>query len=85
MIGRHVKTEARGSCEQSFSTASNLGNQILRMGEDRVGAVDTGATANCVRFRWLGNRDMLSETHGSDRVSTYPGRARFKLGDGRLG
>ena len=34
--------------------------QFLRMGEDRVVALETDAAANLARFRWLGNYNLPS-------------------------
>ena len=79
-----MKAEARGSCEQSFSTKLDPGSQPLEPGEDSVVVSDTGATANLARFPWSDNRKLLLEKHGSPRVSTHPARARFKFGGGRL-
>ena len=45
----------------------------------------TSASANLVCFRWLESQNRLPEEHGFQRVSTYPSKARFRSGDGRVG
>ena len=70
-----VKTEAGGICEQCFSTELDFRGQLLRTAEDGVVVLDTGATANFVRFRWLGNRNLLVEKHGSPRIDLSGVRA----------
>ena len=79
-----VRPDAQGRCAQSIATARNLGNRLLHMGEDSVVVSDIRAAANLERFRGLVNRNLLVEGRGSPRVSTFPGCARFKFGDGRL-
>ena len=44
-----------------------------------------GAAANLACFRWLGQRNKLSELQGIPRVTTHPVRAGFNFGGGRPG
>ena len=79
------KNGGKGNDKQSFSTALDLGGQFLCMGEDTVGVLETGATANSVCFKWLGTRNSISETQGLPRISAYPPAVRSKSADGRPG
>ena len=83
--GSCAKTDGKGSRRQPRSTTLDLGYQFWCMGEDRAVVFDTGAAANLVHFRWLGDRSLLSGKHGLPRVLTNPACARFKSGDGPLG
>ena len=53
--------------------------------EDTAVVSDTGATANIVCFSWLAHRNRIVEQRGIPRVTTYPAKARTRIGDGRLG
>ena len=55
------------------------------MGGDSAGVLDTGATADLVRLKWLGNHNLHPERQELLRISLYPASARFKFGDERLG
>ena len=57
--GSSVKAKGRSGYEQSFSTTLDLGDQPVRRGADSVAALDSGAAAKLVRFRWTGNRNLL--------------------------
>ena len=75
--------QSEGRTEQSFSTSLDSGCQLVCMRNYSVVALDTGATANLVCFRWLSRHNSLLEQQGLPRVLTYPAQARFKFGDGR--
>ena len=55
------------------------------MGEGCVVALETGAAANSVYFKWLENRNLLVGKQELPRISNHPGSARFEFGDGRFG
>ena len=55
------------------------------MKEDSVVTLDTGATANPLRFRWPKTHNSMLGKIGLPRVTTYPSQARFEFGDGRMG
>ena len=63
----------------------DAGGLFLVSEKGSVVVLDTGATANLVCFRCLDHHNRLAERHGFRRVSTYPQKARFRLGDGRVG
>ena len=63
---------AEGHCEQSFSTTLDVGCQLICMRNDSVVALDAGATANLVCFRWLHHHNALLEQRGVSRIPTYP-------------
>ena len=48
-------------------------------------ASDTGAAASIARLGWLERQNRILERRGIPRVATYPSKARFRFGDGRLG
>ena len=48
-------------------------------------ALDTGATANLVCFKWLGNHNSFLRKIGHQNVMPYSTMARLKFGDGRVG
>ena len=77
--------EGGGNCEQSSSSTLEAGSQLLRMKEDSDILLRTGATVNVARFRWLANRSSLLDKFGHPRVETYPAKARFEFGGGRMG
>ena len=77
--------EPSGACEQSFSASTITANLFLVSAEDSAVALDTGATASFVCFRWLQRRNRVLERHGSQRVSAYPSKARLRVGDGPVG
>ena len=52
---------------------------------DSVVILDTGATANLVCFNWLSHHNDLLARRGLPKVVSYPARAMFKFGDGRVG
>ena len=82
----HVNSEKAGSeCEQAPSTTLDAGGLFLVSKEDSAGALDTGAAANLVCFRWLERRNQLLERRGYQRGTTYPSEARYHVVDGRLG
>ena len=51
---------------------------------DSVLVSDTGPAAELVRFKWLEHHDGIMERKGVLLAWTYPARARFKFGAGRL-
>ena len=55
------------------------------MEEDGEVILETGATANLARFRWLESHNSLLGKRGLPWVSTYPARARLTFRDGRSG
>ena len=85
MMSASQKKGNKSYWRQSFSTTVDLRGQSLRTCEDSVVVLETGAAANMARFRRLGNRKFLLGEKGSSRISTYPARARYKIGDGRPG
>ena len=50
-----------------------------------MAALDSGATANLVCFRWPEHHNRLLERRGMQRVYVYQSKARFCFGDGRVG
>ena len=69
--GFPVKMGVESICEQSFSTTLGPGGQNLRMGEDSVGVLATGSTANSVCLKWLVHHYLLSGKQGLPRISTF--------------
>lgn len=55
------------------------------MGKDNVTVLDSGATANFVRFMLLGNCNLPMARRGLPWIWTYPASGQLKFGDGRLG
>ena len=85
MEGYRNPKGSSGNCEQSISTTSEAGSQLLRMREGRVVISDTGATADLVCLRWLIHHNSRPEKMGRPPGATYPAKARFKFGGGRMG
>ena len=85
MDGSRYLKESSGNCEQSPSTTLEAGSRLVCTHEDSFVILNTGATANLVRFRWLAHRSSLLGNMCLPRVTTYPAWARFKFGDGRMG
>ena len=50
-----------------------------------MAVLDSGAAANLVSIKWSEHRNKISERWGIQRAETFPRRAQFKSGDGRLG
>ena len=71
--------------ERSFSSTLEVGGQFVCVHDDSVGELETGATANLVCFKWLGNHNSHLQKTGILQVRTYPTMARFRYGDGRNG
>ena len=44
---------------KSFSATLEFGGKFVAIQSERVVALDTGATANCVCNKWLRNRNLL--------------------------
>ena len=57
---------------------------LVSQGESAV-ALDTGATADLVCFRWLAGHDRILEKYGIHGVPAYPSKTKFCFGDGLLG
>ena len=62
-----------------------LGGQFVCVRDDSVVVLATGATANLVRFKWLGNHNSYLRKMGFPKGAPYPAMARLKFGDGRVG
>ena len=71
--------------ERSFSTNLETGGRFANVRDDSVVVLDTGATANSVCFKWLGNHNSYLRKLGSQKVAPPPTTARLKCGDGRVG
>ena len=79
----HLETkETTDACEQSFSVTMDVGNLFSAPVEDSVVVLDTGATANLVRFRWL---EQCNRLRGSQRVFAYLSNAGLRFGCVRVG
>ena len=63
--------ETRSECEQSFPTASDVGGLLLVSEWESAAALDTGATANVVCFRWLEHYNRLLGKEGRQGVPTF--------------
>lgn len=50
-----------------------------------MAVLDSGATANSARFKWLGSRASVLKEFGVPRAQAYPAGAKYKFGNGRLG
>ena len=74
-----------GKCEQSFAVEKDLGGVPMASKVECVAVLDTGATANLVRLKWLANHKSHLQKTGLPKVNTYPAAARIKFGDGRIG
>ena len=72
-------------CEQSFSITLESGGQFSVMDADSVAVLDTGATANLVRLKWLGHHNEILGRWGVPRPENDPACTRCRCGDGRLG
>lgn len=68
------------SQEQPFSTTLEIGGQFAVTQSDSVVALDTGAPANLVRFKWLGNRNSFLRKMGFQTVLPSSAMASFYLG-----
>ena len=62
-----------------------IAGQFAVAPSDSVVVLDAGATANLVRFKWLGNRNSFLQEMGSPKLIPNPTMARFKVGDGSAG
>ena len=77
--------ETESQCEQSLATTADAGELFLVSPGDIVVVSDTGATANLVCSSCLPRHKRIPDRRGIPRVTTYPSKARFRFGDGRLG
>ena len=58
----HLKSdEAENDCDHSFFAALDMGGLFMAPEEDSAVALDTGAMANLVCFRWLDHHNQLLE------------------------
>ena len=71
--------------QHSFSTSMTRERPVCYAQNGSVVILDTGATANLVRFKWLPHHNELLSRRGLPRVDSYPAHAIFKFGDGRVG
>ena len=76
--GYPAQADVGSNCEQYSSAALGSGGQSAAMGANSVAVLDAGTPANSVRNSILARR-------GVPRAGAYLARARFKLGDDRLG
>ena len=74
----------KSNCNHSSSTTLGLRDLFLCMDGETAAVLQTGATANLACLWRLEHHNEISERTGIPQVTTYPGRARFKFGDGRL-
>ena len=51
---------------------------------ESVVVLDTGATANLVCYKWLGDHNRFLERQELEKPVPYPSNARFKFGEGRI-
>ena len=73
------------SQKPSFSTTIDAGGHFSASQSESVVVLDTGATANLVCHKWLGNHNLFLERQGLEEAAPNPSNARFKFGDGRIG
>ena len=73
-----------GQCEESFSTTSEAGSQLICKMDYGVVISNARATANLVCFRRLKTHSSMLGKIGLPRVPTYPIPTRFKFGDSRM-
>ena len=80
--GRGVADKRSG---RFFATTPEMGRQFVCVHGDCVVALDAGATANLLCCERFGNRNSHLQKRGTPQVSTYPKKAHFEFGDGRIG
>ena len=68
----------------SFSTNLGMRGQFVCARDGSFVVLDTSATANLVRFAWMGNRNLRFRKMGFPKLIPYPTMARLKFGDGRV-
>ena len=73
------------SHENSFPATLELGGRFATAQSESAVALDTGATANLVCYKWPETRNSFSGKRGFAKAAPYPSSARFKFGDGRVG
>ena len=75
------KKGAKGQLRAVFLHYIGPWYSVICMDGAIVVASGTRATATSVCVKWLENRNLPLESHGSPQISTYPTNARFKSGD----
>ena len=77
--------ETESTCAQPFAATMDGGDIFSVSREDCVVLFDMGATANLARFSRQAHHNRILGKYAIPRVATYPARARFLFGAGRLG
>ena len=79
------ESEAGSKCEQSLVTTVDAGDVFVASKEDSVAALETGATADLLRFSWLARHKRILERRGIPRVTSYPSKRDSALEMSALG
>ena len=83
--GQPREDDGSTSCEHPFSATPDADCQFVFEETGSAAVLAARATASVLCSRRSGRHNRISAQNEFPQLSTYPGCARFKFGDGRLG